>query len=123
MSCYQKMADRHRQALGGGLPRLLGTHPVLQDGVPGLGRAAHPLTGIGDRSGGKEIAEKPAFENRVGLLLVGGGLEFWHGNPCCTDGDPDMFPEIIHMGQETRRDPALLTWRHRLREPAGRQPD
>ena len=56
-------------------------------------------------------------------MLVGGGLELWHGNRRSADGDPDMFPEIIHMGQETRRDPALLARRHRLREPAWRQPD
>jgi hypothetical protein len=42
-SGYQKTADRRRQALGGGPPRLLGTHPVLQDGVTGLGeRPARP---------------------------------------------------------------------------------
>jgi hypothetical protein len=86
-------------------------------------RGALTPTGIGNRRGGKEIAEKPAFKNRESLLLVGGGHEFWHGNPRRADGNLDMFPEIIDMGQETRRDPALLTGRHRLREPTGCQPD
>src|SRR5215813_13949112 len=61
-------------------------------------------------------------ENRVGLLLVVVGRESGDGGWGGAHGDPHMFPKIIDMGQETRRDPALFAWGHRLCEPARRQP-
>src|SRR6266704_2724099 len=66
-ACHEKAAIRDGCAIRSGGACLLGTHPILQNGVLRLRGGTHTPTGIGDRSGGKEIAEKPTFENREGL--------------------------------------------------------